>query len=159
MVGDVDHIDAVLDAEFGVFGAHDALQHQRYVGNLAHLVEHVPVELLAPFGIAAAARVVGAGVQMADQVALAAAVMIAIDGDAEPLDAEIDAAQHIIPDPVEIAEHIELEQPMIARFGADLPHARFGDAGLHEIDAEFARRPRRQCGAAVADGVQPADRR
>ena len=107
MVRHIDAIDPVLDRDLGVLGGGDALQDQRDVDILLDPVDVAPVELrLVDAGVAGAHA--AAQVALGD-VALAPAIAVGVDGQAEGVVALVNRAADMVVDPVGVAAHVKLE--------------------------------------------------
>src|SRR5579871_6457741 len=107
MVRHIDAIDPVLERNPGVFGGGDAIQDQRNAADLPDPLDIAPVEL----GLVAA-RIGGphpAALMALGDVALAPAVAVGVDGQAEPVIALVLGAADMLVDPGGIAAHIELK--------------------------------------------------
>ena len=107
VVGDVDHVDAVLDGDARVLGGGDALEDQRDVGASLEALDVVPAERgleVHAADVAAPGRWRALG-----DVALAPAVDRGVDGDAEGGVAGGDGALDVLVDEGVVAAHVELE--------------------------------------------------
>src|SRR5216683_383604 len=107
MVRHVDAIDPVLDRDPGILGGGDALDDQRDIEILLDPLDVAPVELrlVDPRVVDPhAAALVALG-----NVALAPAVAVGVDGQAEGGVALVDRAPDMIIDPGRIAAHVKLE--------------------------------------------------
>src|ERR1700757_1542116 len=111
MVRDVDTIDAEFDRLAGILDRGDALQDQRDVEFRPEALDIAPVEpRLKHPGIAADDGACPAAASMAlGDVALAPAIPIGVDRDAERVIAGIDRAAELVIDPTGISQHIELK--------------------------------------------------
>src|ERR1700757_4505613 len=113
MVRDVDTIDAEFDRLAGILDRGDALQDQRDVEFRPAALDIAPVEpRLKDPGIAAydRARPAGPAAPMAlGDVALAPAVPVSVDSDAERVITGIDRATELVVDPAGVSQHIELK--------------------------------------------------
>src|SRR5665213_3184628 len=109
MVGDVDPVDAVIERYCRVFGGGDALDHQGYLELVLDQFHSAPVQPLLEIA-AGGAHAAGADIALGD-VALPAAVMGGIDGEAERAVASLDGAGDAILDKGVVAADIELIEP------------------------------------------------
>src|SRR5712692_3743575 len=139
MVRDIDAIDPILDRDLGVLGSGDALDDQWDVEILLDPLDVAPVELrlIDP-------RIVdphAAALMALGDVALAPAVAVGVDGQAEGRVALVDRAADVMVDPGRIAAHIELEDPEpVGRGLGGLVETRLGDRGEDHAVAEIPRR-------------------
>ena len=157
MVRDVDAIDPVIDRDPGVLGGGDTLQDQRDVEVAFDALDVLPVELrlVDP-------RIVDphapALVTLGD-VALAAAVAVGVDRQAEGVIAAVGGAADMIIDPGCVAAHVELKNlEPVARGLGGLVHAGIGDRGEDHAVAEFTGSGRDGRAAARIEILQRADR-
>src|SRR5262249_38690402 len=113
MVGDIDAVDAKLDRLVGILDRSDAFQDQRDVEFRPAALDIAPVEpRLKDPGISAhdRARPARPAAPMAlGDVALAPAVPVSVDGDAERVITGIDRTTELVVDPIGVAQHIELK--------------------------------------------------
>src|SRR5262249_23475172 len=114
-------------------------------------------------GIAAydRARPAGPAASMAlGDVALAPAVAVGVDGDAERVIAGIDRAAEMVVDPAGVAEHIELKDLEAVTRGLGLPlEARMRDTAQDHAVADLGGRLGDGGAAARLEGFERADRR
>src|SRR5688500_12977766 len=106
MVGNVDHIDAVIDGDFGVFSRGDALDDEGHAGDFLDRVCHFPSEhrLKNASGLSPAARRLPA----VEQRPLAPAVMRGVDSKAERHVASFLFPPDDIGAHIKTAEYVEL---------------------------------------------------
>ena len=158
MVRHIDAVDPVLDRDPGVLAGGDALDDQRDVEILLDPLDVAPVELrlVDP-------RVVDAhpaALMALGDVALAPAVAVGVDGQAERGVALVDRAADMIVDPGRIAPHIKLEDAEpVGRGLGGLVEPRLRHRGEDHPVAEIPRRRRDGGAAARLEILQGADRR
>src|SRR5262249_39158804 len=107
MVGDVDPLDPVIDRDLGVLGGGDALEDQRDLVLVLDQLDRAPLQTLLEVA-AGGAQPALADIALGD-VALPAAVMGGVDGEAERGIALGDGAADMVFDKGVIAARIELE--------------------------------------------------
>ena len=156
VIGDIDHLDPVLDRDLGVFGGLDPLEDEGEPAMLLHRRHGVPGDPGLPFAPGLGAH---AGRQPAAQeLTLAAAVMRRIDGQRERRIAGIPGSPDEVADPVLVAPDIDLEDLRVVDRGRDLLEARLGDGGDQLQRAEGGRRPGDGDAAVGGDGLERPDR-
>jgi hypothetical protein len=157
VIGDVDNLHAVIERDLGVLRRGDALERERDLEILLDALDGAPVERhldSRPVDAAPAGGDVALG-----EIALAAAVMGGVDGEAERGVAVRDRALDMIVDPGFVAAHIELEDAQrIGRRLGDVFEAGIADRTQHVGAAEFGRRPDHRLGAERMKAFQRADR-
>src|SRR5258706_1123264 len=106
VVGNVDDVGAVLDREARVFRGGNAFENQRQTGALPHPREVGPVEpsLVARISTRLAQQ------KTVDQIALAPAVVGAVDRHADRAITRVLCADENFLDPFAIAAYVELKQ-------------------------------------------------
>ena len=137
MIRHIDHVDAVLDGELGILGGGDALDDHRQFVLLLALVDLCPVErllMVRSVGVARRCRVIALR-----DVALAAAVVVGVDGEAERAEACFNRAVEDRLDPGLVAAHVELEDFQAVRHNlAGLLDVGLGHRALEHRTAEGA---------------------
>ena len=157
VVGDVDALDAVLDGDAGVLGRGDALENEGDLEFLAQPRDIGPGEAcLEIVGLRGPAR--GRHVALGE-VALAPAVVVEVDGEAERDVAVGDGALDVVLDPGRVAADVELEDLGMIVAGRHRLEARRALRAQHVQGAEARRGPRRRRAAARHHVLQRADRR
>src|SRR5262249_17879993 len=129
VVRDVDAFDAFIACERRVLAGADALEDEPDGELVADAPHVVPVERRLELHSGRSAAAAPPAPRVAEplgDVALAAAVDRAVDGDAEGVVTEVDRLADLVVDPVGLAARVELEDLRAAGGFADGLHAGFG---------------------------------
>ncbi|HTM61231.1 MAG TPA: hypothetical protein VL199_12790 [Burkholderiales bacterium] len=159
MIGNIDDLHAVLDAELGILCSGNAFDDEREVGILVLEALHVgPIESGLEGGAFDRARAPGL-YEPAKQVALPSAVRRHVDREAERAESVVAGTTHEVVDPGIITAHIELENARRLCGARRLLEPRLAHGGEHLRHAELRGAAGGGCGAALDNRFEAADRR
>ncbi len=158
MVRHVDAIDLVFECQARVLGGGDPLQDQRDPAIALDPLDIAPIEL-GLIGARIAGAHAAALVALSD-VALAPAVTVGVDDQAECVIAAVDGAADMVVDPIGVAAHVKLKNlAAAARSLGGFVHPGMRHRRQDHAVAELASRCRHRGAAARIEHFERADRR